>query len=67
MTVQNTYAAPTDKQIALAEMLSRKAGFRALHAARTAFRGNKVQDMKREEYSRFIDWLKEKVEAAKAQ
>ena len=56
-TVKHSYSAPTDKQIAYATVLARKAGYRALWAAEREFFGNRVQSPKREAYARFIDFL----------
>jgi len=59
--VTNTYAAATDKQIAYAESLARKAGYRFLSDAEKAcFGKRKIGGLKREAVSQLIDWLKNK-------
>lgn len=55
----NAYAAPTSKQIAYAESLARKAGYRyGIAEARRARTGkNPVGDITRQGLSDLIDWL----------
>ena len=61
-TVTNTYAATTDKQVAYAEALARKAGYSYLSQAEKAcFGRHKVGGLKREQMSRLIEWLKQKI------
>lgn len=59
-TVTNTYARPTDKQVAYAESLARKAGHRRLSDAFAAvgMTTHPVQGRTRADYSRLIDALK---------
>jgi len=57
--VTNTYAAPTSKQLAYAESLARKKGYRYLgQAYKACFGKNKIGGFNRAETSRLIDWLK---------
>lgn len=59
-TVKHTFERPTDKQVAYAESLARKAGYRFLGDAEKACFGRRhIQGMNRQAMSELIDWLKE--------
>jgi hypothetical protein len=61
MTVTNTFAAPTDKQIAYATALAAAKGYRFLSQAEKACFGKcRVGGMNREQVSRLIDWLRQR-------
>lgn len=55
----NAYAAPTAKQLAYAEALAHKAGYRfGIAEARRAKAGrNIIGDIKRDELSALIEWM----------
>lgn len=58
MQVTHTHVAATEKQVAYAESLARKSGFRFLSDAEKAcFGKRKVGGLKRADMSRLIDWL----------
>jgi len=58
MTVTNTYAKPTDKQISYAASLATRKGYRSLSEAEKACFGKcKVGGLTRDGMSRLIDWL----------
>lgn len=58
-TVKHSYDAPTEKQLAFAENLAKKAGFRfGVSEAMKAMRGKaKIGAYNRAEMSELIDWL----------
>jgi hypothetical protein len=56
--VKNTYATPTDKQIAFATSLANRKGYRFLGDAEKACFGKcKVGGLNRERMSQLIEWL----------
>lgn len=60
--VKHTFDRPTDKQVAYAESLARKAGYRFLDDAEKAcFGRRRIQGMNRQNMSDLIDWLKEQI------
>lgn len=60
-TVKHTYAEPTNKQVAMAESLAKRAGYRFLSDAFKAMRGkSKIGNLTRGDYSALIDWLQDR-------